>query len=353
VIVPAARLRVRGPLPSPIAELRGVEVERPEATAKPDLTSFDICVASVSGGKDGQVALDVLVREARAAGVLDRVVAVHADLGPDEWEGTTDIVRAQAQHYGVPLVICSRIGQVKTDTQGTLYSQGEVFDDLHGYVRRRKLAHIRGDQASKPAWYSPDVRFCTSEFKRGPIRRAIQQLIAEWRAAHPEHNGRPCRVLSVQGLRADESRRRAKRVPFERDVAFSSGMGKGVKPKKPKRTKSGKPAKPRKLAPGRDVWTWLPIHSWSARDVWGTIRDSGAPYHWAYDVGMPRLSCSLCIFAPESALILAGHYNRARLAEKVELEVETGDTFKADLALADVLDKVNAGVWPSVEDWAM
>jgi 3'-phosphoadenosine 5'-phosphosulfate sulfotransferase (PAPS reductase)/FAD synthetase len=261
VIVPLARLRVVGPLPSPIRSIGMADIERPAPTALPELGDFDLIVVSTSGGKDSQVALDVAVAEARKAGVLDRVTAVHADLGDDEWECTTDLVRLQAERYGVPLVICSRIGQV----------------------------------------------------------------IAAWRERTGEKRAR--RVLSVQGLRADESSRRAKRVPFELDAAFSSAR--------------------------REVWTWLPIHRWSARDVWGTIRDSGAPYHWAYDVGMPRLSCSLCIFAPESALVLAGHYNRARLVEKADLEVETGDTFKIDLALGDVLAQVDAGVWPSVDDWTM
>jgi 3'-phosphoadenosine 5'-phosphosulfate sulfotransferase (PAPS reductase)/FAD synthetase len=327
LFVPLARLRVRGPLPSPMAAIGRREYERPEPTGMPDLASFDLIVVSTSGGKDSQVALDVVVTEARRLGILDRVTAVHADLGADEWQGTTDLVRLQAQHYGVPLVICSRIGQVKSDRPGKLYATGETFGDMHDYVRRRKLAHVRGDQASKPAWYSPAIRYCTSEFKRSPIRAATQQLIAAWRERTGARVGDRCRVLSVQGLRADESSRRAKRVPFEQDAAFSSAR--------------------------REVWTWLPIHRWSTTQVWATIRDSGAPYNWAYDVGMPRLSCSLCIFAPESALILAGHYNHARLAEKVELEVETGDTFKINLALGDVLAKVEAGEWPSVTDWTM
>lgn len=259
--VPAARLRVRGALPSPLAELRGVEIARPAPSGSPDLSSYDLIVVSTSGGKDSQVALDVTIAEARRAGVLDRVHVVHADLGADEWAGTTDLVIAQAEHYGVPLSICSRIGQVKTDSRGVLYAKGDTFGDLHDYVRRRKAAHVAGHQASK------------------------------------------------------------------RDAGFSS--------------------------PKREVWTWLPIHGWTTREVWATIRDSGAPYHWAYDVGMPRLSCSLCIFAPKSALTLAGHYNRKRLVEKRDLEIETGDTFKADLALGDVLSDVDAGVWPGVEDWTM
>jgi len=201
----------------------------------------------------------------------------------------------------------------------------ETFGDLHDYVRRRKAAHVRGAQASKPAWYSPAVRFCTSEFKRGPLRRATAKLIAAWRKGGDR--GRACRVLSVQGLRADESSQRAKRSPLARDDSFSSS--------------------------NREVWTWLPAHAWDARAVWSVIRDSGAPHHWAYDVGMPRLSCSICIYAPKAALILAGHYNRQRLVEKVELEDETGDTFKADLSLREILAEVDAGEWPSVDDWTM
>jgi 3'-phosphoadenosine 5'-phosphosulfate sulfotransferase (PAPS reductase)/FAD synthetase len=344
LFVPLARLRIRGPLPSPMAAIGMGEHGRPEPTAMPDLASFDLIVVSTSGGKDSQVALDVVVTEARRLGILDRVTAVHADLGADEWQGTTDLVRMQAQHYGVPLVICSRIGQLKSDRPGKLYETGDTFGDLHDYVRRRKQAHVRGDQASKPAWYSPAIRYCTSEFKRSPIRAATQQLISAWRERTGLHS-RACRVLSVQGLRADESSRRAKRVPFELDAAFSTGGREAWS------ASTGSPLKTKRG--GREVWTWLPIHRWSSTDVWAAIRDSGAPYHWAYDVGMPRLSCSLCIFAPESALILAGHYNHQRLAEKADLERETGDTFKLNLALGDVLAKVDAGEWPSVSDWTM
>lgn len=325
--VPLARLFKAGPLPSPLRALGTDHVDRPGPAELPDLSSFDLIVVSTSGGKDSQVALDVAVRQARLAGVLDRVVALHADLGADEWLETGELAAAQAAHYGIPFHRCSRIGQVKLDSRGALYDKGETFGDLHDYVTRRKAAHVRGAQASKPAWYSPAVRFCTSEFKRSPIRLATGRMIERWRREDAGRRSTRCRVLSVQGLRADESRARAKRSPLSFDQAFSNSR--------------------------REVWTWLPIHHWMAKDVWATIRDSGAPYHWAYDVGMPRLSCSLCIFAPREALTLAGHYNRERLVEKVELERSTGDTFKADLALLDVLADVDEGVWPQTKDWTM
>lgn len=325
--VPLARLRRAGPLPSPLRELGSAPVNRPPPSELPDLASFDLIVVSTSGGKDSQVALDVAVRECVSAGVLERLFVLHADLGDDEWLGAGEVAQAQAAHYHVPFARCSRIGQLKLDDRGTLYNKGETFGDLHDYVTRRKAAHIRGDQASKPAWYSPSVRFCTSEFKRSPLRLATTRLIKQWRTQASGRRSTRCRVLSVQGLRADESRARAKRSPLSLDKPFSNSR--------------------------REVWTWLPIHDWTARHVWSVIRDSGAPYHWAYDVGMPRLSCSLCIFAPRQALTLSGHYNRKRLLEKIELERSTGDTFKADLALSEVLDEVEAGVWPQTEDWTM
>lgn len=325
--VPVARVRMPGPLPSPMLDLASAIVDRPPPAWAPDLSLFDLIVVSTSGGKDSQVALDIAVREAQRAGVLDRLVVLHADLGADEWLGTGELAKAQSDHYGVPFLTCSRIGQLKTDGRGALYTKGERFGDLHDYVTRRKAAHVRGAQASKPAWYSPAVRFCTSEFKRGPLRRATIKLVAEWRRAHPGRKRSRCRVLSVQGLRADESRARAKRSPLSRDHGFTRGR--------------------------REVWTWLPCHDWSEREVWATIRDSRAPYHWAYDIGMPRLSCTLCIFAPRAALTLAGHYNRQRLVEKVELERHTGDTFKANLALSEVLRDVDAGVWATTEGWVM
>lgn len=46
----------------------------------PSLTDYDVILVNSSAGKDSQASLDVVVEQARAAGVLDRVVVVHADL---------------------------------------------------------------------------------------------------------------------------------------------------------------------------------------------------------------------------------------------------------------------------------
>jgi hypothetical protein len=55
---------------------------------------------------------------------------------------------------------------------------------------------------------------------------------------------------------------------------------------------------------------------------------SGVNYHFAYDLGMPRLSCCFCIFASEDALMIAGKHNPELLTEYVRVETKIDHTFK-------------------------
>ena len=91
------------------------------------------------------------------------------------------------------------------------------------------------------------------------------------------------------------------------------------------------------------VDTWLPILAWTEADVWAAIKASGAPYHPAYDLGMPRLSCVFCIFAPKAALILAGRHNPELLAEYVKVEQDIGHRFTVKLSMAEVAQAVESG----------
>lgn len=74
----------------------------------PDLTAYEILLVSVSAGKDSQPSLDVVVEQARAAGVLDRVVVVHADLGDAEWDGVPELAAEHAAHYGLRFELARR-----------------------------------------------------------------------------------------------------------------------------------------------------------------------------------------------------------------------------------------------------
>ncbi len=127
---------------------------------------------------------------------------------------------------------------------------------------------------------------------------------------------RVVRVLSCMGLRAQESSSRAKKATFERDARSSNGR--------------------------REVHTWLPIHDWAVEQVWARIEASGVEHHRAYDLGMSRLSCCFCVFAPKAALVLAGRHNPELLDAYVAVEKKIGHTFRIDLTLVEVKAAVDA-----------
>jgi hypothetical protein len=80
------------------------------ASGTPDLAFYDLIVANISGGKDSQTMLRVLVTAAIAAGIpLSRIVCVFADLGEaDEWPGTAEIAAEHAARYGLRFITVRR-----------------------------------------------------------------------------------------------------------------------------------------------------------------------------------------------------------------------------------------------------
>ncbi len=247
----------------------------------PDLSFFDVVVANISGGKDSQTMLRQLVAAAVAAGFpLPRIVCVFADLGAaDEWPGTAEIAAAHAARYGLRFILVRR-----NAPGGGGGSQG-------------LLEHIW----DRGLWPDADNRYCTSDLKRGPVRTVMTALVRELRAAGLR--GRPVRVLNVLGMRAQESPARKLLSPFSFDKGSSSTS-----------------RNPRKAM--RHVWAWLPVHAWTAEQVWADIRASGVPYHWAYDAGLPRLSCRFCVLASKSALVLAAQLDPAGAQARIAVEQE-------------------------------
>lgn len=268
----------------------------------PDLASYDVIEVSSSAGKDSLASISYVVDLARAAGVIDRVVVVHSDLGRVEWKRTREIAIAQAEHFGVRWMVVSR-------------AQGDLL------ALARHYGH----------WPRPSSRWCTAMLKRGQILRALTQLADEARGKRAHDDGRPVRVLNCIGLRAEESPSRRRQKNFRRDPR-SSGKGE------------------RKV-----VDIWLPIQDLTEAEVWTRCHASGAPIHPAYALGMPRLSCVFCIFAPEAALQLAGLENPELLAEYVEVEREIKHDFKHHLPLAKVQADLAAGVRPegAIKSWCM
>lgn len=262
----------------------------------PDLGQYDWIVINTSGGKDSQAMLWHVYQQAKSQGLEGRLVAVHADLGRVEWKGARSIAEEQAKALGVRFEAVSR-------------PQGDLLEQ----VRQRGM------------WPSSSARYCTSDHKRGQVAKVLTKLGKE-----RSNLGRPVRILNCMGLRAQESSARAKRQELEPNKV-STGKGKV-----------------------KVVTNWHPILDWSEEKVWQTIRESGLPHHFAYDLGMPRLSCCFCIFAPKSALVVAGKHNPELLEEYVQVEKEIGHTFTVKTSMADIKQAVEAGeAVTQVESWAM
>ncbi|WP_312871955.1 phosphoadenosine phosphosulfate reductase domain-containing protein [Amycolatopsis acididurans] len=91
----------------------------------------------------------------------------------------------------------------------------------------------------------------------------------------------------------------------------------------------------------REVSTWLPIHEWTETEVWQHIRASGVPYHPAYDAGMTRLSCSLCILGSRADLLRAARLRPDLAAEYARIEDEIGHRFRNDMSTAEIITGAN------------
>ena len=194
-------------------------------------------VVNHSGGKDSQ-AMYLMLRDLVPA---DQLVIVHADLGRVEWAGALEHIRATTN--GEPLHVCRA---------------------------RRDLLQMVEERGMFP---SPEQRQCTSDLKRGPITKVIRHLTYERKAAgHPAWN----LVVNCQGLRAEESTKRKKMVPFKLDKANSKA--------------------------GREWYEWLAVHALLEQEVFAKIAAAGQQPHVVYRMGMRRFSCVFCIYAKDEDL---------------------------------------------------
>lgn len=213
---------------------------------------------NVSGGKDSQAACIKIIN----AGIpRDQIVLVHADLGDVEWPGVQDHICKTT--FDLPLIIAK--------------ARKSFFD----MVRTRRM------------FPSPKYRQCTSDLKRGPIERELRRYLKD----NPKYGGQ---IINVMGMRADESRDRAKR----KAVSFSKRNSKA----------------------GRHWVDWLPIHHLNEHDVFETIANAGQAPHWAYAAGMSRVSCSFCIMSSRADLCQAARLRPRLFRKYAALEQEINHT---------------------------
>ncbi len=263
-----------------------------------DLPSYHWIVINSSAGKDSQAMTDYVCELATLFGVLNRVIMVHCDLGEMEWPNTKELAEEHAKHYGIPFHVVRR------------------NQDLLDHIEERGMFP---DSAN---------RFCTSDHKRDQVSKLFTEITGLVYTDNHKRFQRKVRILNCMGMRADESPARVKLLPFRTDD----------------RTTNGK----------RHVDIWLPLHQWTAAEVWARIKASGVRHHYAYDLGMPRVSCCFCIFANREALLLSGKHNRALLDRYVAVEAKINHRFKNNLSLKSIADQLDAGYEPQpVADWRM
>ncbi len=190
----------------------------------------------------------------------------------------------QADHYGLEFVV-TKYRNIK----------GEELS-LLDYVEKRGK------------WMGGGARYCTSDFKRGPGGRVLTML--------KERSGHKVKILYVFGFRRQESPARDKKVPFELNKV-QTGKGKA-----------------------KEVYNYLPIHEWKEDEVWADIEESGVPHHYAYDLGMPRLSCVYCIYAGKASLMIAGKANPELLDRYVEVEEKINHRFAVKVSMKEVKEAI-------------
>lgn len=236
-----------------------------------------IFYCSHSGGKDSQAMYTYL----RSLVPAEQIVVVHADLGEVEWLNVQEHIAGNIQHELNVVRATWADGSEKT---------------LLGMVERR--LEKRPDS---PSWPSSAARFCTSDLKRDPIHKFIRQDL--------KLRGKLLAV-NCTGLRAEESSSRAKKVEMEINKRLSKA--------------------------GREVWEWLPIHSWTTEQVFNYIFDAGEQPFSAYGAsridgqlrvtGNERLSCVFCVMGSRND-IAHGAQERPELFRKYrEMEIRTGYT---------------------------
>lgn len=284
----------------------------------PDLRTYDWLLINSSGGKDSQVTLSHVVALADAAGVdRARIVVVYADLGRVVWPQTREIAEAQAGLLGVRFEVVQR-------------EQGDLLDYVLDRNQRRVAEGKTGTQTL--SWPSASTRWCTSDLKTGPVTRLMTLLVNETRQQRP---GRRVRVLNCLGIRAEESSDRAKKTSFGRDPANWSSTRGDTGTRKPHSK--------------REVDRWLPIFTWTRAQVWGEIRRSGLPWHWAYQF-VDRLSCVECVMSPMRQLVVGAYFNPDLARAYQSAEAATGHSFKQGLTMGEVIDAADRMATPTPRD---
>ncbi len=270
----------------------------PEIAITPDviatLQAGAWVVFNLSGGKDSTAAMAAVNLYLDLVGhPRQRRMAIHADLGRAEWDSTPATVEAIAAAAGVPLTVVRRAAGDLVDRWIQRFESG-----------KRRYEALETYNLIGP-WSSASLKFCQSEMKIATIGPAIARAL------------RGEQVISVVGIRRDESHNRAQTPVAKADTRFAP------------------------LGNRHDtaMSLWHPIVDWTTVDVFRAHDILGLLLHEASSVWRAtRLSCRYCIFASLHDLqaSAAAPPNTAVYRELVGIEARSTFPFQPSRWLADV-----------------
>ena len=284
------------------------------------LLQADAIVVSSSGGKDSVLALWLTIQRADELGIpRDRISVVHADMGRLEQRAAKD---SDDVPDGYSKLHASELAEAQAETCGVSFVKvtNPREDLVENWDRKRENSRVGSRNCQG-----------TSDFKRTQIWKVYTATAKAWRERTGEK--RPCRIVEVWGLAGHESGAREARLEsYERD-------GQGWAWKRNAACSNSR----------REVWTANPIADVANERVvfeqCEKIRDEhGVPtLHWIYSTGLPRLSCSFCVFMSRDLMVLSGRMNRDLLVELVESEKNWTRPWSSKFTLVDILEAVDRG----------
>ncbi len=306
---------------------------------------------SISGGKDSQALAIELAKLHRQRQWTGPIFALHMDLGRAEWAHTPHHVEKIARENDLDLIVVRR-------------PQGDLVQEIQD-----RMATLRG--TDKPFWPSSAQRYCTSDQKRGQADKVYRNLGDHLPPFWPSNTSRYCAshqktnqadkvyrqhdlVISVEGIRADESPARRKKTPIH--------VRKQITAKRYQELTVTEAL--HQHTPGQRVAiNWFPLFDWDVNAVWNTRETTqaeldhrrdlyrhgdvenaldGWPFHPAYVFGNERLSCAICMLASNNDIRNGARHNPELYEIYRQMELDGGSTLKQGKSLEQIVSQAIA-----------
>lgn len=242
-----------------------------------------LLLVNFSGGKDSETTLHQIHKH---YGATHQIEVIYSDTGweyteTDGWASTLRWCTERAASYGYKLH----------------YVKNPHRTLLEEVVQRGKFP-------------SAGQRWCTAHHKRANVHKWLTQRTEPI-------------ILSIKGMRADESPNRAKMLPWELDTMISV--------KRARLTKQP-----------RTVYTWLPVHAWPTPYIYEYTAAHDLPLHPVYQF-LGRFSCQVCIFHTPKDLSMDRKHNPDAFYRIAELEEEIGFTMNQRGSVVELANRYDAG----------